>query len=176
MNSYTKEPDLKLPLIIACTLAASLMLTCAMLLITNKWQGDIVQSNTQELHATQTELSSARKDIALLSEQVSKLKNEVSKLPKWISCGDFKITYYWIGEDEYNDTIASPCDGKHKAIAGHTIAVDTNIIPYGTRVMINNHIYTAEDCGGAVKGNVIDIYTTTPKDVTYNTEVFVLMK
>ncbi|WP_256437705.1 MULTISPECIES: 3D domain-containing protein [Bacillota] len=54
--------------------------------------------------------------------------------------------------------------------------MDTNIIPYGTRVMINNHIYTAEDCGGAVKGNVIDIYTTTPKDVTYNTEVFVLMK
>lgn len=82
MNSYTKEPNLKLPLIIACTLAASLMLTCAMLLITNKWQGDIVQSNTQELHATQTELSSARKDIAQLSEQVSKLKNEVSKLPK----------------------------------------------------------------------------------------------
>ena len=23
--------------------------------------------------------------------------------------------------------------------------------------MINGHVYTAEDCGGAVKGNVIDI-------------------
>lgn len=82
MHTYTKEPDLKTPLIIACTLAASLMLTCALLLVTNKWQGDIVQSNTQELHATQTELRSARKDIAQLSEQVTKLKNEVSKLPK----------------------------------------------------------------------------------------------
>lgn len=176
MNSYTKEPNLRTPLIIACTLAASLMLTCTLLLVTNKWQGDIVQSNTQELHDAQTELSSARKDIAQLSEQVTKLKNEVSKLPKWIYYGNFRITYYWQGEDQYNDTIAKPYDGKHKAIAGHTIAVDPDVIPYGTQVMINNHIYTAEDCGGAVKGHVIDIYTTTPKDVTYNTEVFVLMK
>lgn len=45
-----------------------------------------------------------------------------------------------------------------KATAGRTIAVDPSIIPYGTEVIINGHTYVAEDCGGAVKGNDIDIF------------------
>lgn len=40
----------------------------------------------------------------------------------------------------------------------HTVAVDPEIIPLGTEIMIDGHIYTAEDIGGAVKGNVIDIW------------------
>lgn len=41
-----------------------------------------------------------------------------------------------------------------------TIAVDPSIIPYGTNVYIPQFdmIFTAEDCGGAIKGNKIDIY------------------
>lgn len=45
------------------------------------------------------------------------------------------------------------------------IAVDPSVIPYGTRMYIvsddGNWIYgvaTAEDCGGAIKGNIIDLY------------------
>ena len=45
-----------------------------------------------------------------------------------------------------------------KATAGRTIAVDPSVIPYGTRVIINGHTYIAEDCGGAVNGNEIDIF------------------
>lgn len=41
---------------------------------------------------------------------------------------------------------------------GRTIAVDPNVIPLGTKVVINGNVYTAEDTGGAVKGNIIDIY------------------
>lgn len=41
-----------------------------------------------------------------------------------------------------------------------TIAVDPKVIPYGTKVYIPkfNMTFTAEDCGGAIKGNKIDIY------------------
>ena len=40
------------------------------------------------------------------------------------------------------------------------IAVDPRVIPYGTKVYIKelNKVFTAEDCGGGIKGNKIDIY------------------
>lgn len=43
---------------------------------------------------------------------------------------------------------------------GRTIAVDPSIIPYGTRVYIPalGGTYVAEDCGGGIKGNRIDIF------------------
>ena len=45
-----------------------------------------------------------------------------------------------------------------KATQGRTIAVDPSVIPYGTKVIINGNTYIAEDCGGAIKGKMIDIY------------------
>ena len=57
------------------------------------------------------------------------------------------------------------CDGitatGTKATAGRTIAVDPKVIPYGTEVIINGNTYVAEDCGGAIKGNRIDVYFDT---------------
>lgn len=51
-----------------------------------------------------------------------------------------------------------------KATAGRTIAVDPSVIPYGTHVIINGNTYVAEDCGGAVKGNDIDIFFNTHEE------------
>ncbi|EQG76141.1 3D domain-containing protein [Clostridioides difficile] len=50
-----------------------------------------------------------------------------------------------------------------------TIAVDPKVIPYGTKVYIPQFdmVFTAEDCGGAIKGNKIDIYMNDSKTV-YN--------
>lgn len=42
--------------------------------------------------------------------------------------------------------------------ANHTISADISIYPIGTRLMIDDIIYTVEDIGSSVKGNWIDIY------------------
>lgn len=44
------------------------------------------------------------------------------------------------------------------AKAGVTIAVDPRVIPYGSEVKINDHVYIAQDTGGAITGARIDIY------------------
>ena len=43
-------------------------------------------------------------------------------------------------------------------VQGETIAVDPDVIPLGTEVIICGHKFIAEDTGGVVKGNVIDIF------------------
>ena len=94
---------------------------------------------------------------------------EAEEEQQWTSLGDFKLTAYCACEtccgywatirpiDENGTPIVYTASG---AIAetGITIAVDPNIIPYGTEVKINEHIYIAQDTGGAIKGNRIDVY------------------
>ena len=48
--------------------------------------------------------------------------------------------------------------------SNHTIAVDTDVIPFGTRVVINGQVYVAEDRGGAIKGKRIDMFFMTHKE------------
>lgn len=46
-----------------------------------------------------------------------------------------------------------------------TIAVDPKVIPYGTAVIIDGNTYIAEDCGGVIKGNKIDIFFNSHEEV-----------
>lgn len=47
-----------------------------------------------------------------------------------------------------------------------TLAVDPKVIPYGTKVYIKelDKVFTAEDCGGGIKGNKVDIYMNSKSD------------
>ncbi|MBR1599175.1 MAG: hypothetical protein IJ661_09725 [Lachnospiraceae bacterium] len=47
-----------------------------------------------------------------------------------------------------------------------TIAVDTDVIPFGTKVVFNGQVYVAEDRGGAIVGKRIDLFFYTHKEAT----------
>lgn len=99
------------------------------------------------------------------SPKENKTSNKNSKSGKLI--GRFKITHY------AGDGITST---GRKPIVGRTIAVDPRVIPYGSRIIINGHTYIAEDCGGAIKGNVIDMFVGSTKEAyqkgVYYTEIY----
>ncbi len=110
-------------------------------------------------------------------QEEASAKEETAPTPQLVSLGTFKTTGY------------CPCSrcsegwGRHTctgalATARHTIAVDPKVIPYGTQVMINGVVYTAEDKGGGVRGNHIDIFfdnhAETLQHGTQNVEVFLI--
>lgn len=73
------------------------------------------------------------------------------------SLGVFKITAYCPCKkcsEQWGNKTSTGVIAKE----GRTIAVDPKVIPYGTIVVINGKEYVAEDCGGAIKKNKIDIY------------------
>ena len=80
-----------------------------------------------------------------------------------IDLGEFRLTAY---------CPCVKCCGKNDGVtstgtiaeAGRTIAVDTDVIPYGSIVIIDGAEYVAEDCGGAIKGNRIDVYFDTHQE------------
>ena len=70
-----------------------------------------------------------------------------------IKLGNFKLTFY--GDDTITAT------GKKPQI-NHTIAVDPRVIPLGSKVYIEGMgTYYAEDTGGAIKGNILDVFVRT---------------
>ena len=75
--------------------------------------------------------------------------------------GRFSLTWYSpkeLGKPEEKLRTSTGLKPKE----GRTIAVDPKIIPYGSIVFIQGYGYfIAEDCGGAIKENRIDIYTNS---------------
>lgn len=76
----------------------------------------------------------------------------------------FTLTAYCGCEKCCGKTDRITATGTH-AVEGVTIAVDPAVIPYGSLVDIEGiGTFIAEDCGGAIKGNKIDIYFERHED------------
>lgn len=86
--------------------------------------------------------------------------------PETISLDRCKLTAYC--KENYphicNDGDSTKTSTGATPTVGRTVAVDPTVIPYGSEVIINGHSYIAEDCGGAVKGNRIDILFATHQE------------
>lgn len=74
-----------------------------------------------------------------------------------ISLGVFKITAYCpceICSEGYGHQTAT----QTRCTEGRTVAVDPNVIPLGTTIIIDGQEYVAEDVGGDIKEKRIDIF------------------
>ena len=81
-----------------------------------------------------------------------------------IDMGMFKVTYYCSCEECSGNWGLLTATGTH-AVQGRTCAVDPSVIAYGTRILIDGDILYAEDCGGKVKGDHIDIFVNDHETV-----------
>lgn len=118
----------------------------------------IDDANTTYLEACD-ELSQKRQIIKKKDKQIIALNKRIDELEQkgMKSLGTFKITAY--GRD------CEGCTGITKTgtvpIVGRTVAVDPDVIPLGSTIIIDGQEYIAEDIGSMVKGNVIDMFVGT---------------
>ncbi len=96
---------------------------------------------------------------------------------QWKNLGTFKITHYCCERYPHICNAGPP----YKTATGTTphvggCAVDPKKIPLGSYIKINDVVYHAEDTGGAIKGNRIDIVVETHKEAlakgTYKAQVY----
>ena len=141
---------------------------------------DFVQSLSDKWHVQDTLQSMLISENHRLQIEIEARQNEIARY-KYI--GEFKITHYCICYKCCGKSPSNPSYGitatKTKATPGRTIAVDPKKIPYGTKVVIDGHTYVAEDCGGAIKGNRIDICVSShsealQKGVRRNVPVYII--
>lgn len=89
--------------------------------------------------------------------------------------GRFRITHYCDCEICQGSFVGTTATGATPTV-GRTIAVDRNVIPLGSKVVIDGHTYVAEDTGGAIRGNRIDIFVGSHEEANrkgvYYAEVY----
>lgn len=150
-------------------IAFIMMTICAALWCTNtiitKSERNAALDRVETLQEENAELIKQNKT---LQESIDKLKKEAAEktakaetvtteAADWISAGVFKVTHYCDCEHCQGEYVGMTATGTAPK-AGRTIAVDPDRIPLGSAVKIDGQEYIAEDTGGAIKGNRVDIF------------------
>lgn len=97
------------------------------------------------------------------------IKVNTPKEEKAVYMGDFVATAYCVcykccGKTPQHPAYGITASGK-RATPGRTVAVDPNVIPLGSTVIVNGtEFYVAEDTGKAIKGNRLDICFSTHEE------------
>ena len=140
-----------------------------------------IQEITKQLSDTSEMLFQKESEIKEYISQISELENEISYLRSNVisknpgsrgdvirnADGSWTATFTIYGYDA-----CMSCCGKTDGITatgtvatpGRTIAVDPKLIPLGSQVIFNGNTYIAEDTGGAIRGNKIDLFFKTHQE------------
>ncbi|MDY7043623.1 3D domain-containing protein [Virgibacillus sp. M23] len=122
---------------------------------------DALKNNIKELKGYKRKAEKKTKNIASDGEleQLGKTEIKSSGYKNWKKMNVEATGYSLYGDPTGSDGTPQTATGTYPKV-GRTIAVDPNVIPYGTKVYIPefNDVFIAEDTGGAINGNKIDIY------------------
>lgn len=123
----------------------------------------ILETEKKELEEQVAQLTKESTSTPTKNNTNNKNTNTTQPTSSGTSLGQFKISAY---------CHCSKCCGKSdgitatgvKATANRTIAVDPKVIPLGSTVIIDGKSYVAEDTGGSIKGNRIDMYFSSHQE------------
>lgn len=146
-------------------IATALCTICMVSAVFAAGPGDnVIDDGTKAKMANHPSATAYREDTAS-AETATETKTQTADLAsgtKGQSLGMFTTTGY---------CNCSRCSGGHNLtysgtvpMASHTISADIDIFPIGTRLMIDDIIYTVEDIGSGVDGNKLDIYYASHAD------------
>lgn len=108
-----------------------------------------------------------KEEIVLQTE--TELIEEPKEKQNIVNFGEFRLTAYCSCErccgywatvrpvDENGNEVVYGSSGS-VLIPGVSVAVDTDVIPYGSKLIIDGKTYIAQDTGSGIKGNCIDVY------------------
>ena len=126
---------------------------------------DTSEDSSQDIQETSASRESKGRRAVVVNEEeyiaqgpgAQKEEKEEAPAPKETSLGRFTITGYCGCEQ---------CSGGHNLTfsgtvptPNHTISADLDYFPLGTRLEIDGIVYTVEDKGSSVNGNILDIFT-----------------
>lgn len=121
-------------------------------------QCELMQS---EIDSLSVKLKDKQEQIELL--EIILEQQEVVEVQDKEYLGQFKITHYCSCEQCCGKTDGITFTGT-QATEERTVAVDPDVIPLGSKILIDEKEYIAEDVGGAIKENRLDIYMNNHSD------------
>lgn len=146
-------------------------------LLAGKSPSEPMETETTTEIVLETETETEIVEVSTQKEVETEIQTETEVEPtsrtELVSMGTFTITAYcsceiccsseWANNrplDEYGNPIVYGASGE-VLVSDYSIATDVGLIPYGETILINDQEYVAHDCGGAIKGNRIDIYMSS---------------
>lgn len=129
-----------------------------------EYQLKLEKEHAIELQEKIDTLKDENRDLTIVNacqrDELNRLEKEVSK---WKCLGTFTITHYCNCskcQEEYVDITATGT----KPRTNYTIAVDPTVIPLNSKIKIDGKTYIAEDTGGAIKENRIDVFVSSHEE------------